>query len=194
MRKRNCDPHVEHETAAKHVLRYLSATKNLKLHFRKTGKQAEGFVDADWGSSVDDRRSYTGYAFTLAGCVFSWESKKQVTVALSSTEAEYMALSAAAKEAVYLKNLLREIDCYNSKRALTMYGDNLSSQHLAQNPVYHNRSKHIDIRFHYIREVVKNNVIDLRYLSTDNMPADLLTKNLCKSKHVKLIELLGMKQ
>ncbi len=133
--QRNCDPHIEHETAAKHILRYLSVTKNLKLNFRKTGKQAEDF---------------------------SWESKKQVTVALSTTEAEYMALSAAAKEAVYLRKLLYEMNCHEGVGPFTMYGDNLSSQHLARNPVYHNRSKHIDIRFHFIREVVKNNVINLK--------------------------------
>lgn len=92
--QKNQDPHIEYEAAAKHIVRYLSVTKHLKLHFRKTGTPAEGFVDANWGGSIEDRKSYTGYVFKLADCVKSLESKKQCTTALSSTEAEYMALTA----------------------------------------------------------------------------------------------------
>ncbi|XP_039968112.1 secreted RxLR effector protein 161-like [Bactrocera tryoni] len=107
--QRNTNPHIEHEAGVKHLLRYLKKTADFKLHYVKTGKDIEGFADADWGSDPTDRKSYTGYAFVAAGGVFSWESKKQSVVALSSTEAEYIALSATAKEAAYITKLLKEM-------------------------------------------------------------------------------------
>lgn len=100
---------TEHWAAAKRVLRYLRGTPDVGLRFHCTGRPLEGFVDADWANCPSDRKSYTGFAFTLAGCPISWESRKQRTVALSSTEAEYMALSDPAKEATYLRRLLTEL-------------------------------------------------------------------------------------
>ena len=97
---------TEHWVAAKRVLRYLRGSDNVGLRFRRTGKALEGFVDADWANCPNDRKSYTGFVFALAGCPITWEARKQRTVALSSTEAEYMALSEAAKEATYLRRLL----------------------------------------------------------------------------------------
>ena len=103
----NQKPKTEHENAAKHVLRYLAKTKNLKLHYFKCGKPIVGYVDAEWGGNLIVRKSYTGLVFELAGCAFSWESRKQQAVTLSSTEAGYMALTAAVKEAHYLTQLLK---------------------------------------------------------------------------------------
>ncbi|XP_049317560.1 uncharacterized protein LOC125780129 [Bactrocera dorsalis] len=112
--QRNHNPHKEHESGIKHILRYLSMTEDYKLVYRRTGKQIEGFADADWGSNSLDRKSYTGYVFFLGGSAVSWESKRQSSVALSSTEAEYIALSSAAKEAVYLRRLIAEIGVLNN--------------------------------------------------------------------------------
>lgn len=190
--QRNKDPHIEHETAAKHIIRYLSKTKDLKMHYFRTGKPIQGFVDADWGGDPIERKSYTGYVFFYGGSAFSWESKKQATVALSSTEAEYIAFCAASKEAVYLNKLCLELGVINSKIPIVINGDNLSAQQLIKNPVYHARSKHIDIKYHYVREVYKNNEINLNYVPTNDMIADVLTKNLARIKHCKFTNLMGL--
>ena len=149
-------------------------------------------MDADWASCSLDRRSYTGFCFIMSGSVVSYESKKQKTVALSSTEAEYMALSESCKEGIYLKNLLNELMlCENM--SLCLYSDNQSSIKIASNPLFHNkRTKHIDIRHHFVRECVLQNKIKIEYVSTNDMPADILTKSLCKEKHYKFLSLMGV--
>ncbi|XP_036346805.1 secreted RxLR effector protein 161-like [Rhagoletis pomonella] len=189
--QRNNNPHSEHEAGVKHVLRYLRKTSNYKLHYTKTGKAIEGFADADWGSDASDRKSYSGCVFVAAGGVFSWESKKQSVVALSSTEAEYIALSSAAKEASYISKLLREMG-FGQDGPMILNNDNLSSQCLVKNPTYHARSKHIDIKYHHIRQMYNNNEIDLNYIPTDKMMSDILTKNLQKTKHVKFTNEMGI--
>lgn len=188
----NVNPHSEHWSAAKHILRYLSSTRNMKLTYRKTTKKLEGYADADWAGNCD-RKSQSGYSFILANSAVVWETHKQKSVALSSTEAEYVALSNASKEAVYLKNLLTDIgfEGYVADQ-IKLFGDNLSAIQLVKNPVYHARSKHIDIRVHYVREVYNNNVIQLEYCSTNDNIADIFTKSLCKQKHHQLSKSLGM--
>lgn len=189
----NVNPHKEHFGAAKHLLRYLNSTKNFKLIYRKTGESLTGFADADWASSSVDRKSYTGFTFIIADAAITWESRKQSSVALSSTEAEYMALSSASKEAVYLRDFIKELGFVKLIEGPTeLFGDNISAQQLVKNPVYHARSKHIDIRFHYIREVFEKNLINISYVPTDEMTADILTKNLNKIKHAKLSHRLGL--
>lgn len=179
-----------HWKQAKRVLRYLKQTKNRGLKFLKDDADLEGFVDADWGSNSLDRKSYTGFCFKLSGSAVSWESRKQRTVALSSTEAEYMALSEASKEAIYLKNLISEIT--GVSKCVRLYNDNQSAQKLAVNPIFHNRSKHIDIRHHFIREVVADDLVKLEYLPTADMPADILTKGLSSDKHNRFVNKLGL--
>lgn len=123
------------------------------------------------------------------GCI-SWDSKKQRTVALSSTEAEYMALGEAAKEAVYLRRLLRELGINAGRVKLS--NDNIGAQRLATNPVFHARTKHIDIRHHFVREIVDAGLIRLEHVASEEMPADVLTKALTRPKHENCIELLGL--
>uniref|UniRef100_A0A0A1X768 Retrovirus-related Pol polyprotein from transposon TNT 1-94 n=1 Tax=Zeugodacus cucurbitae TaxID=28588 RepID=A0A0A1X768_ZEUCU len=190
--QRNQDPHSEHEAGAKHVLRYLSKTVDLKLHYCKNGKPVKGYADADWANNNTDRKSYTGYSFFLAGSAFSWQSKKQDVVALSSTEAEYIALSTAAKEAVYLRRLLKEMGC-SSEDPILLKGDNMSAIQISKNPVFHKRTKHIEIKYHYIRDVVERKEIELEYVSTNDNVSDIFTKNLQKQKHVKFVDMLGLK-
>jgi len=179
-----------HWTAAKRVLRYLKGTADVGITYKRGEGNFEGYVDADWAGSIHDRRSFTGYAFNMnEGCV-SWESRKQRTVALSSTEAEYMSLSEGTKEAVYLKRLLRElgtdVDC------VKLSNDNSGAQKLAMNPIYHARTKHIDIRHHFVREAIAAGFVRLQHLATEKMPADILTKALTKSKHENCDRLLGL--
>lgn len=177
------------------MLRYLRGTSDNGLKYHKTGKQLEGFVDADWGADIDHRRSYTGYFFQLAGAAISWESRKQRTVALSSTEAEYNALSEAAKEAVYLRNFLEEAGFNNLVADKTIiYCDNQSARELMRNPVFHSRTKHIDIKCHYVRQVFAEGCIDVKYISTTDMIADVLTKGLSKIGHEKCIQGLGVRK
>ncbi|CAD7002894.1 unnamed protein product [Ceratitis capitata] len=190
--QRNNNPHSEHFTGVKHVMRYLAATRDLKLNYRASGQALEGFVDADWGGDISNSRSYTGYIFFLAGGPISWKSEKQSSVALSSTEAEYMALTSAAKEALHLRRLIIEIGCGNADTPTTLYGDNLSSQNLAKNPIYHARSKHIDIRHHFVREAIQSGDVELKYIPTEEMIADVLTKNLSKNKHLHFVKLMNL--
>lgn len=181
----------EHWTYAKRVLKYLKTTKDFCLVFNKNGNnQLEAYVDADWASNQIDRKSYTGYFFQLAGCAVAWETRKQCTVALSSTEAEYMGLADCCKEAIYLKNLLYEIT--NENHPITIYNDNQSAIKLSVNPVFHKRSKHIDVRYHFCRECISNNLVQVKYAPTAEMPADLLTKGLCQNKHYKFLKMLGI--
>ena len=186
----NSNPGVEHWNAAKRVLRYIRGTTDYKLTYRREGTPIRGYVDADWASCTDDRRSYTGYAFILANAAVSWDAKKQRTVALSSTESEYMALCEGTKEAIYLRNLLEEIGI--QKAPMILFNDNQGAQQLIKNSVHHNRSKHIDIRYFFIKEAFENKVIDPKYLSTENMLADVLTKPLHKPKHSICVKLLGI--
>lgn len=190
----NKSPHIEHFKAAKHVLHYLKATKDFELHYSSTkSKRLEAFVDADWGNDKTDRKSYSGFCFKLANGVITWESKKQPTVALSSMEAEYMALSQACREVVYLKNLFSEIGFSDLvSHPIIINNDNLGAQHLANNQIHHARSKHIDIRHHFVREVVNRGDIVLNHVSTDRMTADVLTKNLAKIKHQRCMAELGL--
>lgn len=187
----NCfnESHWKH---LKRLLKYLKGTREYGLVYKKTNCNMHGFVDADWASCSLDRRSYTGFCFLMSNSVVSYESKKQKTVALSSTEAEYMALSESCKEGIYLMNLLNELVQYVSK-PLHLYSDNQSSIKLASNALFHNkRTKHIDIRYHYVRECVLEDKVKIEYVSTNDMPADILTKSLCKNKHYKFLSLMGV--
>lgn len=140
-----------------------------------------------------DRRSCTGYAFLLGVGPVSWDSKKQKTVALSSTEAEYMALSEATKEAIYLNEFLVELG-FEGLSGGVLFNDNIGAKKLAENPTYHARSKYIDIRHHFVREALKNRKISVHHLSTEDMPADMMTKALSKGKHSRCLKLCGLKE
>ena len=178
---------------AKNVLRYLNSTKELCLCYTISNQQLQCYSDADWGGDSTDRKSYTGFVFMFVNSPVSWESEKQHSVALSSTEAEYMAMCATAKETVYLRKIFKELGLTKYISSATILNsDNLSAQELVKNPVYHPRSKHIDIRYHYIRDVYAKNEICLQYVPTNDMPADILTKNLTKTKHWKFMTMMGL--
>ena len=149
-----------------------------------------GYVDADWGNCTIDRHSYTGYVIEYAGGAVSWQSMKQRSVALSSTEAEYMALSEAAKEVVYLKNVFEEV--YHKCGPITIHNDNQGTCKLSYNQMFHKRTKHISIRYHYVRDLVEQGEIAVRYLPTDKMPADALTKGLPRTKHEFCSKQMGL--
>jgi hypothetical protein len=147
------------------------------------GKQEEGFIayaDADWASDHISRKSVTGYIIKLAGGAVSWVSRKQKTVALSSTEAEYMCLSDTTRQIVWIESLFKELNFDISNVALC--GDNQGAIFLASNPAQEHRSKHIDIRYHYIRECVEGKKVILHYVPTMEQIADIMTKCLSYDK------------
>lgn len=180
----NENPGQGHWKAAKRVLRYLKKTENLGITFTKTGENLTGFSDADWGANIDDRRSYIGYIFKLADGAINWSSRKQKTVAMSSAEAEYMALSEAAKEVIYIRRFLSEV-IGELVDVTTIIYDNQSAGLMAKNLDFHERTKHIDLRYLFVREAVEDGKIKIGYLPTEDMPADVLTKGLSMPKHEK---------
>ena len=146
------NPGKEHWKAVQWIFRYLRGTSNAYLQFGKTRDGLVGFVDSDFAGDLDKRRSLTGYVFTIGGCAVSWRATLQSIVACSTTDAEYMAISEACKEAIWLKGLYTEL-CGDSS-CPTIFSDSQSAISLTKNPMYHERTKHIDVRFHYIRDVV----------------------------------------
>jgi hypothetical protein len=168
--------------ACKRVLRYLQGTAELGITYSRGsagggGEIITGYSDSDWAGEPETRRSTTGFVFMISGGAVSWASRLQPTVALSSTEAEYMAACAATQEAVYFRQLLGDLGCGVSGPTV-IYVDNQGAIALGENPVRHKRSKHIEVRYHYVRERVARGDTRLQYISTVEQLADLFTKAL----------------
>ena len=157
----------QHHEAAKRVLRYLKGTMTLGLTYG-TSKDLtlQGFSDSDWGGNTETRRSTTGYVFMLAGGAVSWASKTQKTVALSSTEAEYMALTETAKEAIHLRQTC-EFFGFSATDPVLLHEDNMGAKAMAENVITTSASKHINIRHHFIREKVADGDVMLVYVRTE---------------------------
>ena len=186
------NPGPAHWTAVKRILRYLKGTADWALTLGCEPLQLTGYCDADWGGDHDQRKSTTGYAFSLGSGSIVWSSKRQPTVALSSTEAEYMAMSNAAREAVWLRSLLRELGYEQATSTVLLHSDNQGSIKLAHNPVNHSRTKHIDVQHHFIRELVEQEVVQLQYCPSHVNVADVLTKALPREKHLQFARALGL--
>jgi hypothetical protein len=176
-------PTSTHWQAAKDVLRYLEGTKDYGLVFGGSSNDLSlvGFCDADYAGDLDTRRSTTGYIFTLNGAAISWQSKRQPTVAVSSTEAEYMAAAAAVKESLWLRKLLTDFDVDIS--TVDILADNQSAIKLLRNPISSMRSKHIDVIHHFARERVARREVAFHYVTTAAQVADALTKALPLVQH-----------
>ncbi|KAF1318440.1 Gag-pol polyprotein, partial [Globisporangium splendens] len=187
------DPCPTHWQALKRVFRYLNGTQTHGITFSaNTSGELIGYSDADWAGDIDSRRSTSGYALILNGGCISWRSKKQRSVALSSTEAEYMALSEATQEAVWLKGILCEPGEHSSDRPVKVFEDNQGSIALAKNPEFHKRTKHIDIRYHFVREKVEDDQVVLEYCPTEDMLADMMTKAIGTNQFGALRSKLGI--
>lgn len=185
------NPEEVHWMYLKNVLRYIKGTLDYSIIYRKQSGNIpilEGFVDADWANH-NDRKSVTGYIFKIYGSIVSWSTNRQPTIALSTTEAEYMAASYATCEAIWLGNILKDFGVELSE-PITLYEDNQSFIQLSQNPGHHRRTKHIDIRHHFIREKVEEGVVKLKYITSENQQADILTKGLPVTKFNHLIKLI----
>ena len=174
------------------MLRYLSGTKNLALRYYKCGGVLTGYSDSDWAGDYDDRHSTSGNLFMFGGAAICWSSRKQPVVALSTAESEYIALSAATQEAAWLQKLLTDLRM--PSRPIVLMENNQGAIALTQNPVAHSKNKHIDIRFHFIREAPEKGMIQIKYSPSEDMLADLLTKPLPKITFTKLHQLFGLKE
>ncbi|WVY99473.1 hypothetical protein V8G54_015558 [Vigna mungo] len=168
------NPGKAHWEAVKWILRYLRGTIEKCLYFSKGELKVQGYVDADFGGEVDHRRSTTGYIFTVGTTAVSWMSQVQKIVALSTTEAEYVAVTEASKELIWLQGLLTELGFIQEMSVL--HSDSQSAIHLAKNSTFHSRTKHIDVRYHFIRSLLEDGVLTLRKILGSKNPADMLTK------------------
>jgi len=191
------NPNQSHWTAVKRILRYLKGSIHLKLTYscdqnQGQGQEPHGYSDADWAGDLNDRRSTSGYVFLMSDAAVVWSSMKQQSVALSTTEAEYIGISQATREALWIRTLLKEIGYDSGTKPMTLHCDNQSCIAITKNPVHHSRTKHIDIRYHFIKDNVKNGTIKVKHRGTDVMVADSLTKALPLEKFEYCRRMMGV--
>nr|KYP48030.1 Retrovirus-related Pol polyprotein from transposon TNT 1-94 [Cajanus cajan] len=188
------NPGKPHWEAIKWVLRYLCGTTDVGLKYISQGgvPEIEGFVDSDFAGSIDTRKSITGYVFKVFGNTVSWKANLQGVVALSSTEAEYMAACEAVKEALWLRGLVSELLLGEELETTSIYCDNQSAICLTKNQVHHERTKHVDVKFHFVRDVVASDVVKIEKVATEENAADMLTKALPSNKFEFCLKLLNV--
>lgn len=175
-----------HFNHAKHVLRYIRGTIDLKLVYtkQKDAPTLVGFSDSDWGGDKNDGKSTSGYVFKLFGNTVSWASRKQVTVSLSSTEAEYVALTEAICECKWIRKLLSELNIHCTE-PVVIYEDNQSCIRVADDQKSNKRMKHLDIKYHFIVEAIKGDEIQIQYKPTNEQLADIMTKGLGRNLFIE---------
>ena len=181
-----------HLQAAKRALRYLRGTVNYGIFYRRSGNgKLCAYTDSDYAGDVEDRKSTSGYVFLLNSGAFSWCSKKQPIVTLSTTEAEFVAAAVCTCQAIWIRRVLKDLR-YNDENCTHIWCDNSSTIKLSKNPVMHGRSKHIDIRYHFLRNLTKEGLIDLVHCGSKDQLADIMTKPLKVDDFQKLRSLLGV--
>lgn len=186
-------PSQIHYGAARRILRYLQGTIDYGIWYRTSpNSKLFGYTDSDWAGSVDDMKSTSGYAFTIGSGIFSWSSRKQESIALSSAEAEYVAATSSACQAIWLRRIFEDMGEHQPD-STEILSDNKSAIAMAKNPVFHNRTKHIAIKHHFLREVSANKEIELKYCKTEEQLADIFTKALPRPRFEFLRNLLGVK-
>ncbi|KAH9745502.1 hypothetical protein KPL70_004095 [Citrus sinensis] len=183
----------EHWRAVKWLVRYLSGTLNHGLVYERSTSKSEGisgFVDSDFTGNLDRIRSLTGYLYMLDGCLINRKASLQHVVAISTTEAEYTVATKAVKEALWLKGLILELGV--SQKTVDVFCDSSSAIYLSKNPAYHEKTKHIDIKLHFIRNVVSIGVVKMVKIHTDRNPADMLTKVVTTAKFKVCLDIAGL--
>lgn len=188
-------PGPEHLDALKYAYHYLAGTADYSMVMERSHTlDLTGYADSDWAGDPADRRSISGYTFTLGSNTISWSTRKQPSVALSSTEGEYMALTEAGREATYLRQFLIDLR-FTFENPITLHIDNQSAIQLALNTsaAYSARTKHIDTRHHWIRQQIANGIICLKYIPSADQIADILTKALPSTKVQKFSSDLCLK-
>ena len=193
------NPSFDHYNAAKRILRYIKGTMNYGITYHDENTRMVGptdpntfygFSDAAF-ANADDRKSISGYVFLSNMGAITWMSKKQTTIALSTTEAEYMALSEAAREVIWLCHLYGELGIIQSCPILLL-GDNNGSNSMTKNPQFHKRTKHIDLRWHWVRDLVNNGLINVVDCRDPQQTVDIMTKSLPRPKYIRHVNELGL--
>jgi hypothetical protein len=185
-------PSQAHFVGAKRVLRYLKGTCDFGVWYEKDVEcKLVGYSDSDWAGCVDDMKSTTGFLYTLGSGPFSWNSKKQSTIAQSTAEAEYIACSAAANQCIWLRKLMLDLND-EEEGATIIKCDNISAIAIAQNPVQHGRTKHIPVKYHALREFEANGEIKLVYVKSEDNLADIFTKPLARGRFETLRDQLNV--
>ncbi|GJS24340.1 retrovirus-related pol polyprotein from transposon TNT 1-94 [Tanacetum coccineum] len=184
------NPGKKHWEAVKWIFRYLRGTSKLGITFGNGKPMLVGFTDSDMAGNKDNMKSTSGYLMTFAGGAVSWQSRLQKCVALSTTEAEYMAATEACKELLWLKRFLQELGFKQQRYAVLC--DNQSAIHLAKNSMFHKRTKHIDIRYHWIRDAIEDGMFELNKVHTDDNASDMLTKAVAREKLKVCCSIAGM--
>ncbi|KAF5458650.1 hypothetical protein F2P56_022663 [Juglans regia] len=183
-------PRHLHLAAVCRIVRYLKGTSTRGLFFPKESSlQLVGYSDADWAECADTRRSVTGWCMFLGNALISWKSKKQDRVSKSSTESEYRAMSSACFEITWLRGLLGELG-FPQLHSTPLHADNTSAIQIAANPVFRERTKHIEVDCHSIRESFDRHVITLPHISTKHQTADIFTKALSRHRYQFLVDKL----
>uniref|UniRef100_I1PRH8 Reverse transcriptase Ty1/copia-type domain-containing protein n=1 Tax=Oryza glaberrima TaxID=4538 RepID=I1PRH8_ORYGL len=188
-------PTEEHMVAVKRILRYVAGTMEYGLHYKREKEEQRliGYSDSDLAGDIDTRRSTSGMLFFLDSSLVSWQSIKQRVVALSSCEAEYVAATNAATQGIWLARLLGEL-LGKQPKAIELKVDSKSALALAKNPVFHERNKHIDLQYHFIRDCLEEGSINASFITTMDQLADILTKALGRVKFQELRAKIGMVQ
>jgi hypothetical protein len=184
-------PKESHLKAVKRILKYVKGTQQFGLWYTK-GDDAKltGFCDADWAGNIDDRKSTSGGCFFLGNNLVAWLSKKQNSVSLSTAEAEYIAAGSCCAQLLWMKTMLHD---YGVKHdTISLYCDNTSAISISKNPVFHSRTKHIDIKHHFIRDLVEDKIISLDHVPTESQLADIFTKSLDGNRFEELRSKLGL--
>jgi len=181
-----------HFKAAKRVIRYVKGTCNFGIRYTRSREfKLVGYSNSDWGGSINDLKSTSGYCFSLGSGVFSWNSKKRETVAQSTTEAEFVAATAAVNQALWLRKILYDLNL-EQKESTEILVDNQAAISISNNPVFHGKTKHFNIKLFFLRKVQKNGSIILIYCKTEEQAADIFTKPLLVNKFEFLRTKLGV--
>lgn len=185
-------PKNAHLLAVKRIFRYLKGTTNHGLWYPK-GKPLDlyAFTDADWAGCVDDRKSTSGVAFFIGDCLVSWSSKKQSSVSLSTAEAEYIAAAECCTQIIWMKQMLKDMHI-QFEDPILIFCDNTSAISISKNPVMHSKTKHIPIKYHFLREQVANQAVQLSYIPSKEQIADIFTKPLPTAQFEYLRQKLGV--
>jgi hypothetical protein len=188
------NPGRPHWNAVKHIFRYLVVTQDYDIKFGPNEPSGPvGFTDSDYAGCLDTWKSTSGYFFRFGTGAISWRSKLQDCMATSTTEAEYVAASDAAKEALWLGRLACTFRQCNSKWIPTVFSDSQGAVALAKNPVHHNASKHIEVRYHFVRDCATQGMLSLEKISTTDNVADVMTKSLSMDRFRSLRNRMGVK-
>ena len=186
------DPRKPHMDAVERIMRYLKSAPGKGLLFTKHDHlKVEGYTDADWAGSADDRRSTSGYFTFVGGNLVTWRSKKQPVVARSSAEAEYRGMALGVCELLWLKNILQDLG-FKPRDAMKLYCDNTSAIAIAHNPVQHDRTKHVEVDKNFIKEKLDAEIITFPFVRSEDQLADVLTKAVASNTFGNSLDKLGM--